>query len=353
MGTIVRYATVIVSVVLLIMHISYVQAQVPGIPGLKEVSGRYVNENAGVEITFPAGWSGVEIPQVMAPMSVVMAMVVPGGIKEISSISPTGPMIMLNVVTIEKMEDALPNTKAKDIGTRGDRKGMEEEKCKLLSFNTRSISGINGIVIEAECETMFNDRPVTIRIKAFSASQEKNNTIRNVNLMFMSAVDQYNSHVGDFDKALDTLKISNARSVDLPINKNFTQMVSVDGQSIPLKIKSSSDVKNLKLDTDSKTISFTVEGSAGSLGITDVYPGSVLEGPYTVTIDGEPVEAIQITDPESGEEGIRIPYLHSIHEIKIMGTAVVPEFPITLLPILALIIGIAIVMARGKSMYRF
>ncbi|MFN4337072.1 MAG: hypothetical protein ACK4FV_05785 [Candidatus Nitrosocaldus sp.] len=347
-----RYATVTVSVILLIMPISYVQAQIPGIPGIKEISGRYVNENAGVEITFPTGWSGVEIPLVMVPMAVVTVVVMPGGIKDPSSISSTGPMIMLNVRTIEKIEDVSPNIKAKGIGERGDRKGMEE-RCKLLSFNTRNISGINGVVVEAECETTIDDKPVIIRIKAFSASQEKNNTIRSVNLMFMSTVDQYNSYVGDFDKALDTLKISNAKSVDLPISKNFTQAVSVDGQNIPLKIKSNSDVKNLMFDTDSKTISFNVEGSAGSLGVTDVYPGSVLKGPYTVTIDGEPAVVVQITDTESGEEGIRVFYLHSLHEIKIMGTAVVPEFPIAVLPLLALIIGIAIFVARSKGMYRF
>ncbi len=147
--------------------------------------------------------------------------------------------------------------------------------------------------------------------------------------------------------------ISNARSMDISqsINKDFTQEVSVDGQKVPLNIYSNADVKNLRFDAESKTISFNVEGERGSLGITDIYPNSILKGPYIVTIDGEPAITMQITKIDTGEEGIRILYMHSIHEIKIVGTEVIPEFPIAVLPILALITGIAVFMARGKGMY--
>ncbi|MEM3175801.1 MAG: hypothetical protein QXR10_06470 [Candidatus Nitrosocaldus sp.] len=338
----------------LTMPTLYAQAQIPQIPGIKEVSGRYVNDKAGVEITFPDGWSGMEMPLIgggMGISTIAMAVVMPGGIKDPSSVSFTGPMIMLNVSVVEKA--TLPSIKDTQMG-KSDRKGdVKEPKCKLLSFNSKSVGGADGIVVEVECEVEVDDKPVTMRTKLFSASQEKDNTIRSVMLVFASSVDKYGSYVGDFDKALDTLRISNARSIDISqsANKDFTQEVSVDGQMIPLNIKSNSNVTNIRFDTGNKIISFNVEGEAGSLGITDIYPNKVLKGPYAVTIDGEPITPIQIRDPDTGEEGIRIFYMHSIHEIKIVGTEVVPEFPIAVLPILALITGIAIFMARSKGMH--
>lgn len=344
----------IVSIVIMMLTMPtlYAQGQIPQIPGIKEVSGRYVNGNAGIEITFPAGWSGMEMPFMGMGNMVAMVVVMPGGIKDPSSASPTGPMIMLNVSVIEKA--TLPSIKDQFGKSDGRDRGVKEPECKLLSFSNKSVNGVNGIVVEVECEVEFDGKPVTMRAKLFNASQEKDNTIRSVMLLFASTVDKYSSHVGDFDKALDTLRISNARSIDLSqsINKDFTQEVSVDGQRIPLNIYSNSDVKNLRVDTGSKTISFNVEGEGGSLGITDIYPNNILKGPYIVTIDGEPAITMQITKPDSGEEGIRILYTHSIHEIKVVGTEVIPEFPIAVLPILALITGIAVFMARGKGMYR-
>lgn len=333
-------------IMMLTMPTLYAQGQIPQIPGIKEVSGRYVNDNAGIEITFPAGWSGMEMPSVMVMgNTTVMVVVMPGGIKDPSSVSLTDAMIMLNVTVVEKT--TLPSIKIKDQFGKSD---VKEQECKLLSFNNKSVAGINGIVAEVECEGEFDGKPVTMRTKLFNASQEKDNTIRSVMLLFASTVDKYSSYVGDFDKALDTLRISNARSIDISqnINKDFTQDVSVDGQKVPLNIYSNADVKNLRFDAGSKTISFNVEGERGSLGITDVYPNNILKGPYIVTIDGEPAITMQITRPDIGE-GIRILYTHSIHEIKIVGTEVIPEFPIAVLPILALITGIAVFMARGKG----
>ncbi|GBC74521.1 hypothetical protein HRbin05_00563 [archaeon HR05] len=346
----VSLAIVGIVIMMLTMPTLYAQGQIPQIPSIKEVSGRYVNDNAGIEITFPAGWSGMEMPLIMGMgNTIAMAVVMPGGIKDPSSVSPTGPMIMLNVTVIEKA--TLPSIKDTQFGKSDER--VKEPECKLLSFSNKSVNGVNGIVVEVECEVEFDGKPVTMRAKLFNASQEKDNTIRSVMLLLASTVDKYSSYVGDFDKALDTLRISNARSMDISqsISKDFTQEVSVDGQNIPLNIYSNSDVKNLRFDAGSKTISFNVEGEGGSLGITDIYPNNILKGPYIVTIDGEPAITMQITKPDSGEEGIRILYTHSIHEIKVVGTEVIPEFPIAVLPILALITGIAVFMARGKGMY--
>ena len=48
----------------------------PSIPSFKQVSGKYTNAEAGVQITFPDGWTGIEVDKDGS----VAAMVVPGGI---------------------------------------------------------------------------------------------------------------------------------------------------------------------------------------------------------------------------------------------------------------------------------
>src|SRR5919201_927143 len=47
--------------------------------GPTPVSGAYVNEEAGVQITFPDGWSGFEVPQTSETTLVATS---PGGLSE-------------------------------------------------------------------------------------------------------------------------------------------------------------------------------------------------------------------------------------------------------------------------------
>jgi len=118
-----------------------------------------------------------------------------------------------------------------------------------------------------------------------------------------------------------------------------THAISISGstQPIELNIRSSSTVSDFGFSEESKRISFRATGEDGTKGVTVVTIGQVLEGPYTVMVDGNVVTDFKTTETAEGQTEIEVTYDHSTREISITGTQVVPEFPVTML-----IMGIAI-----------
>jgi hypothetical protein len=128
-----------------------------------------------------------------------------------------------------------------------------------------------------------------------------------------------------------------------PILKPVPLSVSVGGSMVKVDMNSSSTVSQFRVDSNNKRVMFEVEGEAGTEGTTEVAIGSVLEGPYTVAIDGQPT-----TDFEVSGSIMTLHYTHSLHDVAITGTNVVPEFPISMIGLVAGIIGILIVLGRGN-----
>ncbi len=125
-----------------------------------------------------------------------------------------------------------------------------------------------------------------------------------------------------------------------------THTVAVAGQDIEVTVRSSSTITEFSLDEEAKTLSLAIEGEEGTEGVTEIAIGKILEGPYTVTIDGE-----ETTDFEVSESGdvIRLTYEHGIEGITITGTNVVPEFTLAAVVLAAAIVGTIVVTARfGK-----
>lgn len=127
-----------------------------------------------------------------------------------------------------------------------------------------------------------------------------------------------------------------------------TQTVSVAGVNIEITVKSSSTITEFRLDEGSKTVSFALDGEEGTEGVTEIQIGKVLEGPYTVMIDGEETTDFEVTESESGDI-IRLSYVHGVEGITITGTNVVPEFPFAAVALAAAIVGTIVATARfGK-----
>lgn len=135
--------------------------------------------------------------------------------------------------------------------------------------------------------------------------------------------------------------------------KSMVQSVVVSGNTIQVNLNSSSTISEFELDEESKRLSFRADGEAGSEGRTDISIGRILEGPYTVTIDGQATADFNVTNAASGEAMISISYTHSVHDITITGTNVVPEFPVAVVGAVAGIIGVAALLARSKFMNGF
>jgi hypothetical protein len=114
----------------------------------------------------------------------------------------------------------------------------------------------------------------------------------------------------------------------------LNQTVSVSKVPYTIKIASNSTVSNFLFDTNNKQMSFTVGGPSGTMGFTELEVGTVLTGPYTVTIDGKQyTDYSLIQDKAANTTSISLSYSHSTHVITISGVQVVPEFPITIIPV--------------------
>jgi ribose/xylose/arabinose/galactoside ABC-type transport system permease subunit len=91
-----------------------------------------------------------------------------------------------------------------------------------------------------------------------------------------------------------------------------------------------------------------VDDEDGTEGTTEISTGSVLEGPYTVTIDRQATTDFEVTEAASGEAILTISYTHSTHDFDVTGTNVVPEFPIGVIGAVVAVIGIVAIMTRTK-----
>jgi hypothetical protein len=110
---------------------------------------------------------------------------------------------------------------------------------------------------------------------------------------------------------------------------------------------------------ENKTITFNVSGYGGTNGTTISYVKKLLEGSYTLTLDGDAITNVDtVINETTAEEGIKITYPHNTHVIEITGgSVVVLKFhqimkPILLLLLKVLLWQIIIVPAEGNKCQR-
>ena len=130
------------------------------------------------------------------------------------------------------------------------------------------------------------------------------------------------------------------------------QSVTVGEDAIQVRVNSSSTISNFGLDVENKKISFNVSGTGAAGGMTEIHIGSILEGPYLVTVDGEVINNVKmIESSEPHMSMIEIAHADDSHIITVAGTNVVPEFPIHAIWIASLA-GIVIAVARFKGAWQ-
>ncbi|MHB8602629.1 MAG: MG2 domain-containing protein [Nitrosotalea sp.] len=106
--------------------------------------------------------------------------------------------------------------------------------------------------------------------------------------------------------------------------------VKAEGHDFDVQVASNStSVGNLNFDEQNKKLSFTVQGDAGTKGVTEVtIPKSLLSGDLTVMIDGQAMAQSDVVETASTntQTTLELNYHHSTHQIDIVGTSAVPEF---------------------------
>ncbi len=119
--------------------------------------------------------------------------------------------------------------------------------------------------------------------------------------------------------------------------------VTVEGSPIDVSVTSSSTISAFNINEESKTLSFRTSGTGTE---TVIAVGAVLEGPYTVMVDGQATEAEE--SQEDGVSTLTVPHSSGDHEVTVTGSQVVPEFPVAMIGVIAVVIGVVAVVGRTK-----
>jgi hypothetical protein len=311
----------------------------PNIPQMEEVSGEYVNDDIGVRITFPDGWSGIAMD---TPQG-TMATVAPGGME--SGEVTQAMTLAMTERTNEQPKDPSDFT-------------QQDSECDEPTSKQITVSGAQATETTMTCTD--SDGKVT-KVKMVLAQTETHW----ISAMYMAPVADYDSNVGKFDSSVKTLNILNVESMESPPDVEVSDVeitdvettsdiedevkletrnmpVSVDGKNVDVRFQTSLAITKFGLDENNKKISFTTSGDKD--GQTLVSVGTVLKGPYAVTIDDEMAKDYVMAD----EQTLQLSLLAGTHEISISGTQVVPEFPVAVVGLIVAIIGMVAIVGRTK-----
>lgn len=300
----------------------------------QSVSGNFVDKSAGFEIDFPAGWSGIVVQErhpVVSP----------------TGIGISGADVMMSVFMGERLE--LRNLIFSDIDPLAAQAVRMGDDCESSVREIVDLNGQNVFHTVHECDdddgySKTNSYIIPTLTRAVVVS------------LTTTTESAYNRYVGDFERSIDTVKVSEpndfraALELTQGINKNFNQKFRVESldDEAELAVISSSDIDRVTFDEDGMSATIIVNEQKKTRGGIIVGPSGILEGPYDVMIDGDPAEDYMvIDDKENHEQLVYVGFTGGRHDIEVFGTEVVPEFPVHLAGILAGVLSAAILAQRA------
>lgn len=132
-------------------------------------------------------------------------------------------------------------------------------------------------------------------------------------------------------------------SLPIVVAEPRSHLVIVDNQTFAVTFASNSALDGFEFKQKDKAVSIFAEGSTGTTGVLEItIPKALLSGEMAVLIDDSLASEDQVllkADTES-QTTFEINYGHSIHQIEVTGTNVVPEFPpAVMLTIIASTVG--------------
>jgi hypothetical protein len=302
-------------------------------PGMEEVSGHYVDQEAGLEITFPEGWTGFAF----GDESGKFVTVAPEGMTGGEEVAQTIALTAANKEDVEDPSDPSEFT------------GELSPECTTPSFNQRTVSGVAGWEGVVQCT---DDEGKTIKMKMVAAET----ATRWIMVLYWATLAEFDSGVGAFDASVNTLNVQGAVNTSMPSGGTGTEdgtepsvmSVMVAGGTVDVQVESVSQITEFELDEATKTLSFKADGIGTA---TTISIGKVLEGPYTVMVDGTASQDFEV-DEEGGVQTMSVSHNSGAHEITVTGTQVVPEFPIAVVGVMAALVGIAAVIGRTRLIRR-
>jgi hypothetical protein len=316
------------------------------------VNGTYKNADLGLEMEFPEDWAGFDYSELAFSEEPIQVHVISSPFfANYSDIEKDGFVFMMllsgNITDIMAAEYTADYTFECDEPFGATIKQIGEER-----------DGLKTIEVATSCKWGLSPEHVlllSIRMNIFATQDGKV-----IYLAYTAtSATSYERHLAEFERSLRSLKLENAMDIsdleeyasDAGFDASEHRTI-VKGNQYDLEvITNSTEISDFELDEESRRMSFTVEGPEGTVGCTTIEIGTVLQGPYTVSIDGKPLESddiIMISDETTGKTFIRIYHPHSIHKVVVSGTNVVPEFPVAAVGAVAAAIGIVSVLGRMR-----
>jgi hypothetical protein len=228
-------------------------------------------------------------------------------------------------------------------------------ECGTPSVTSRTVAGRSAQQVIIECT---DDAGVSNKMKIVISNKVEDYII----VLYMAPTAEFAADEAKFDAAVESLQVEGAIDTEGtggPPEGNgdggamieltaMTRAVMIDGANVDVDIRTNSTISQLTLDVENKRVSFTVDGETGTAGTTEIAIGEMLIGPYTVTVDGQVTTDFEVTNEGSADAVMTISYMHSVHDVEVTGTSVVPEFPVVVIGAIAAIVGVVAILGRTR-----
>lgn len=274
--------------------------QLPIASAAGSISGKYRSASGGYEITFPKGWSGVELAGLWPFVS-------PDGFDSFKGF----PKVYMMTAHFNMTGFSQPQNMA---GTNP----ASKVDCMEISNRYILLNKVRSSEIVEECNTNGE----FAKVKRYYVAN--NDFIINSSFSANSMA-AFNKNVNAFEQSIQTLKVSKQTDIKSYLQKitgKKTVAQKIDNKTI--KLETTSTLSGFKFDKAKKMVTFTAEGKKGSPGITEVSIGQLLNGPYRVTIDGKNIKGVHvIEDTTTKETLVSFNYDHNKKHTIVISTVVV------------------------------
>lgn len=204
-------------------------------------------------------------------------------------------------------------------------------------FMSGSITQLDVTAVDAEAPSISLSPPApevrqTLRgtyLDAFIESVEVK--VNGVSVGFADIADGVWSMSVQLAVGVNTIEViakdysGNARSLSASV-RLVEQKPTVEGVEYPLRVATNSTLTDFTFTLELKQLSFKVEGPSGTMGFANVtIPKSFMKPPFFVYVDGALVP--HTLRENATHSFIYFTYQHTVHDVKIVATWVVPEFP--------------------------
>lgn len=319
--------------------------------GANTISGNYVDTKAGYSITFPPGWRGFN--SLGGPEVTSLRMDNLTAYNQTSIRTAMSQSALIWVFAFNKtMIDAMANLNSQM--SPNDMSPVQNSFANYCTNLHSSFTTVNGMSAYRTSETC--NLPSSNPMSQYTGGYMQGETVMvatssHIIVVTYSALssDADKKYHDSFTQSLATFRVNN--TVDFMTAqdsmtgaKSSVEQVQSGGQQLNVPITSTSQVSSVSANSDSKTISFAVDG--GKAGTTRVEVDKVMQGPYSVTVDGNETKVAEIADNATGQTYLTVAYPAAHHSIVISGTQIVPEFPAAVLLVVAGMLGLVVILAR-------